>query len=280
MTGPPPGAVGWRRLRAWSPAPSIRASFALHGLGAVVVAAQPQAWPQVLGVLAFNHALLTCCMHPRSAILGPNMTRLPAADRAQVALTFDDGPDPDVTPRVLDILESYGAKASFFVIGSKAARCPALLRDIVARGHTVENHTQNHPNGFAFGGPRILWREVDQAQRTIVDACGQAPRFFRAPMGLRNPFMDPVLSMAGLSLVAWTRRGYDTVRHQPTWVLDRLSRSLAARDILLLHDGNSARDANGIPIVLTVLPRLLERIAAQNLSAVSLAAIPPSTAAR
>jgi peptidoglycan/xylan/chitin deacetylase (PgdA/CDA1 family) len=262
-------------LRGWSPAPVPQASLWLHGLGALAVAAQPQLWPQVLCLLACNHALLTALMHPRGGMLGPNMVRLPETLPHAIALTFDDGPDPEVTPRVLDLLDLQGAKASFFVIGERAQRHKALLRDMLRRGHTVENHSHRHPATFACRGPWALHREVAMAQRIIADATGVVPRFFRAPMGLRNPLLDPVLAAEGLSLVSWTRRGYDTRQGDSRLVLNRLARGLAGRDILLLHDGSAARDPAGSAVVLTVLPKLLDRIAAAGLSAASLAAVMP-----
>jgi peptidoglycan/xylan/chitin deacetylase (PgdA/CDA1 family) len=263
-------------LRNWRPAPLPRASLWLHGAGAAAVAVQPGLWPQVLGLLACNHALLAALMHPRGRLLGPNLVRLPEA--GAVALTFDDGPDPEVTPRVLDLLDAAGARASFFVIGARAERHPALLREILARGHGVENHSQTHPAGFAAHGLWALRREVGRAQDTIAGITGIAPRWFRAPMGLRSPLLDPVLSGQGLRLVSWTRRGYDARRRDPQRVLRSLAGGLAGGDILLLHDGNAARDSRGHPIVLSVLPPLLARIRAAGLTAVSLAPAPAGPA--
>lgn len=270
MEGPLTEAAALK-LRRWSPSPVMRGTLWLHGAGLLGLLIHPPAWPWVLGILAANHLLLTGFMHPRCAMLGPNLRRLPAGQGC-VVLTFDDGPHPEVTPRVLDILDAHGAKASFFVIGRRAAQHPALLREIVRRGHGVENHTQRHSHAFAWMGPWRQLREITQAQRAIAEACGHTPRFFRAPMGLRNPLLAPVLHLAGLSLVSWTRRGYDTRRRDPDRILRRLTRQLADGDILLLHDGSSARDADGQPVVLTVLPRLLERIAAAGLMAASLTA--------
>jgi len=260
------------KLRRWSPSPVLRASLWLHALGAVTILAHWPLWPLVLALLGGNHLLLTAGMHPRGAMLGPNLRRLPpaGATRGRVVLTFDDGPHPDVTPRVLDILEAHGATASFFVIGRLAALHPALLREIIGRGHDVENHTQRHSYAFACMGPWRQAREIREAQRAVADACGRAPRFFRAPMGLRNPLLAPVLHLGGLSLVSWTRRGYDTRLSDRHRILRRLTRNLADGDILLLHDGSSALDAAGEPVVLAVLPELLERIAAAGLSASSL----------
>lgn len=269
----------WRRLRRWSPSPAIRLSLAAHGLATAAVVVAPQIWPQVLAGLAANHVALSCGMLPRSCMLGRNLRRLPATRDGQVALTFDDGPDPEVTPQVLDILDSSGAKASFFVIGERAERHPGLLREMLRRGHGVENHTHRHPAAFACHGPVRQWREIHRAQRAIEDACGQAPRFFRAPMGLRNPLLEPALAAEDLQLVSWTRRGLDTLRQEPETILARLTRGLAAGDILLLHDGASARDGQGRPLVLQVLPELLRRIAAAGLRATSLAGEPAPAAA-
>ncbi len=273
MPPAPFAAAGrWRGLLAWTPSPVIRASLGLHAGGLLAMAAEPGCWPGALSAIAANHLALTGCMHPRSGLLGPVLTRLPGAE-PRVALTFDDGPDPEVTPRVLDLLDAWGARASFFVIGERAARHPALLREMLRRGHGIENHTHRHPLGFAAWGPGAMLREIETAQAAIADACGEAPRCFRPPAGLRSPLLDPVLSLAGLSLVAWTRRGYDAVSPHPGRVLARLSRGLGPGDVLLLHDGRSARGYPGPSVALEVLPALLARIAGAGLSAV---ALPPA----
>ena len=115
-------------------------------------------------------------------------------------------------------------------------------------------------------------RELGAAQARLADITGIAPRFFRAPAGLRNPFLAPLLERLDLQLVSWTRRGFDTVRSEPERVLARLATGLGAGDILLLHDGNAARTAAGQPVVLDVLPALLERCKAAGLRAVTLPA--------
>ncbi len=233
----------------------------------------PARWPWCLGLLAANHlALGAAGMAPRTRLLGPNLTRLPPgrARRGEVALTFDDGPDPAVTPLLLDLLDRHGARASFFVIGRRAARHPALLRDMVGRGHTVENHSHRHSAGFAAYPMPLLARDLAAAQAAIADATGRLPRYFRAPMGLRSPLLHPVLCRLGLRQVSWTRRGLDTRCGEPGRVLARLADGLAGGSILLLHDGNAARTEAGQPVVLAVLPALLARISAAGLRAVAL----------
>lgn len=257
----------------WKPAPALKASVALHGAVALGTLAAPAAWPWALGALAANHAVLTLAgLLPRSTLLGPNLTRLPdaAAARHEIALTFDDGPDPDITPRVLDLLDDAGVRASFFCIGWRARKNPALCREIVARGHRVENHGDSHSWAFSAFGPGRMKADIAAAQATLADISGQAPRFFRPTAGLRNPFLDPVLATLDLRLATWTRRAYDTREGRPDVVLGRLTRTLGAGDILLLHDGHAARTPDGQPVVLAALPPLLRTLAEQELKPVRL----------
>jgi peptidoglycan/xylan/chitin deacetylase (PgdA/CDA1 family) len=187
-----------------------------------------------------------------------------------VAITIDDGPDPDITPRVLALLDEHDVKATFFCIGERVLRHPELARDMVRRGHTIENHSQRHLHHFSLLGPRGLAREIGRAQDSIAAVTGVAPRFFRAPAGLRNPLLEPVLARFGLQLASWTRRGFDTVNHDADVVLGKLTRRLSAGDILLLHDGHAGRTRAGEPVVFEVLPRLLAAVAAAKLRPITL----------
>lgn len=255
--------------------PLLQASFGLHAAALVLPWFVAGAWPWAVGALVANHAVLTAAgLWPRSSLLGPNITRLPAASaaRGEVALTIDDGPDPEVTPQVLDLLDRFGARASFFVIGERAAKHPALVAQMLARGHSVQNHSQRHRHHFSLLGPAGFRRELEAAQAQLQALTGERPRFFRAPAGLRNPFLQPVLQRLGLRLTSWTRRGFDTRETDAQRVLARLVDGLAAGDILLLHDGHAARGATGTPVVLEVLPALLERLRAAGLKPVTLPA--------
>lgn len=240
--------------------PALRASAWLHvaALGGAV--AYPAAWPLAAGVVVADHlALAAAGLWPRSRLLGPNRTRLTAASQArrEIAITLDDGPDPEVTPKVLRLLDEFGAKASFFVVGERLTAHLELGREILRRGHTLENHSHTHRNDFSLLAPARIGRELRAAQEAIAAAGGEA-RYFRAPAGLRNPFLDGQLRRQGLQLVSWTRRGFDTVSRDARRVEARLVRGLAAGDILLLHDGHAARTLAGTPLVLEVLPALLE----------------------
>jgi len=259
----------------WKPTPTVKLSIATHAAAGLGMLAAPAVWPWALGAVALNQALLTTAgLLPRTTLLGANINRLPAAAvaRREIVLTIDDGPDPEVTPRVLDQLDAAGAKASFFCIGRYARLYPALCREIVARGHSVENHGDSHSWIFATFGWRRMLADISAAQATLADTTGQAPRFFRPTAGLRNPLLDPVLARLDLRLATWTRRPYDTQDGNPQHILDRLTRNLAAGDILLLHDGHAAPTATGEPVILAVLPTLLKTLADAGLQPVTLPA--------
>jgi peptidoglycan/xylan/chitin deacetylase (PgdA/CDA1 family) len=251
----------------------VKASIACHAGAGVAVAADPALWPWALGAVALNHGVISVTgLLPRSTWLGENMRRLPSASaaRGEVSITIDDGPDPAVTPAVLDLLDSLGARATFFCIAQRAAAHPGLTREIMRRGHSVQNHSDVHRHNFSLLGWRGYTNEIGSAQQRLADVTGMLPRFFRAPAGLRNPFLAPVLQRLDLTLVSWTRRGFDTVRRDPQQVLQRLSDGLAAGDIVLLHDGHAARTSAGRPVILDVLPALVQRVANAGLRTVTL----------
>lgn len=260
-------------MGSWRPSPTLKASAIVHAGALASLLLEPGTWPAAAGALAANHALLTAAgLLPRSTLLGPNLTRLPAAAaaRGEVVISIDDGPDPEVTPRVLDQLDAARAHASFFCIGQRATAHPGLVRDIIARGHTIENHSEHHWKRFSTLGPGAMAREISAAQASLAALTGRPPRYFRAPAGLRNPFLDPVLAPLELQLASWTRRAYDTRNGDPASVLARLTKGLAGGDILLLHDGNAARTPAGEAVILEVLPALLARIRAAGLTPVCL----------
>jgi len=264
--------------RRWTPAPLLYASAAVHLAAATAAVVRPGAWPWALSAVVANHVGLAAAgLWPRSQLLGPNLVRLPEQSGASagIAITIDDGPDPAVTPHVLSQLAEYRAQATFFCVGERVLRHADLAREIVSRGHCVENHSQRHRHNFSLLGPRVMSDEISRAQDSILRATGVSPRFFRAPAGLRNPFLDPILTRLQLRLASWTRRGFDTVNANADAVYRRLAGPLQGGDILLLHDGNAARSRSGRPVILEVLPRLLDAMAALELRPVTLrSAIP------
>lgn len=250
--------------------PFVWASAALHAAAVPALVSFPSAWPWVVGTLVADHlTVLAGGLRPKSPLLGPNVVRDRAAvGRGEIALTFDDGPDPKTTPAVLALLAERGVRASFFCVGRRVLDDVGLAREIAARGHRIENHSHTHPASFFFHGPARLTGEIARCQDAVASAVGRVPRYFRAPAGIRGPLLFSVLARHGLRLAAWTRRGFDTVSSDPDAVLGRLVRNLRAGDILLLHDAapTCARRA----VALDVLPRLLDAVEAAGLRAAPL----------
>ena len=259
-------------MNRWRPPPFSAAALTLHAAVPPWLLLAPADWPQALAAVAGSHALLAlAALWPRNQVLGPNITHLPGRPPGVLSLSFDDGPDPDVTPLVLDLLDRHGARASFFMIGARAAMHPALVREVVRRGHEVENHTMRHRPSFACLGMAGQRQELTEGQAVLTRLSGRPPRLARAPAGIRSPLTDPVLHSLGLRHAAWSRRGLDTRTRDPGVVLRRLATGLREGDVLLLHDGNSARTAAGRPVVLETLAPLLRLLDARGLRSVPLA---------
>jgi peptidoglycan/xylan/chitin deacetylase (PgdA/CDA1 family) len=259
--------------KAWRPSPFLLIQLLLHCMALLLLVVWPQEWGWAVAMLLFSHlTMMIAGLLPRSTWMGANLVRLPtsAVERCEVSITIDDGPDPQVTPQVLEILARHGVSATFFCIGTRANAHPDLCRAIVAAGHRIENHGGRHPTLCSLSGPAGWRREILDGQQTLQRITGQAPHFYRAVAGLRNIFLDPVLHVAGLQLASWTRRGFDTRERDPQKVLARLTRQLNAGDILLMHDGNAARTLTGEALIVVVLPRLLEVIRQRGLRPVTL----------
>lgn len=272
------GETPVRRPRSPRPGPLVRLSWYLHAGVALTALARPRRWRPLLKTLLVNHAALSVAgLLPRSSLLCPNLTRLPDPGDDQVALTFDDGPDPHLTPQVLARLEAGGHRATFFCIGERAIVYQRVLREVVARGHRVENHTFSHPRSFAFSLRRSLDREVGRSQEVLARLTGRPPAWFRAPAGVQNPLLEACLARHGLRLASWTRRGLDTIDPDPRRILRRITRNLQPGDVLVLHDGREQLAARTELPVLEVLPPLLERLEEAGLTSVPLPEPAPET---
>lgn len=158
-------------------------------------------------------------------------------DRSALALTFDDGPNPSITPALLDLLDHHGAKATFFLIGRFAAAEPGLVREIAARGHAIGNHTHTHPN-LAFLSLARLHGQLQECDDAIATILGRPPAWMRPPFGARSPVLNNVVRQRGGSGVAmWSKWGRDWFPQPSAPVIQRLAR-VEGGDILLLHDGD------------------------------------------
>lgn len=167
---------------------------------------------------------------------GPVVTRFETAER-EVWITIDDGPSPAHTGIILDILERFDARATFFVIGAKAEKHPHLITEILTRGHTLANHTFTHPRTtFWCAGPAKIRRETDLCAATLRTTPERRAQLFRAPTGMKNFFLHPALRGRGLHLIGWSVRGLDTVKRDAVSVADRIEKRVKPGAIVLLHE--------------------------------------------
>jgi peptidoglycan-N-acetylglucosamine deacetylase len=184
-----------------------------------------------------------------------------------VALTFDDGPSPETTPKILDLLDRAGAKATFFVIGRKAERYPAIVSDIVARGHAVGIHGFAHDRLFSLRSLSYVREDLKRARDLLEEITGTRPTLFRPPIGHSNPRMARVVQELDLVVVGWTIRSLDGIGGARAEAVERrVIPRLADGEIVLLHDAAEREDF--VPASIAALPRILDAMESRNLRGV------------
>lgn len=195
-----------------------------------------------------------------------------------LVLTFDDGPDPAWTPKVLDALDRAGVKATFFLIGRKVEKYPDVARAIAERGHTIGLHSFRHDRLMSFRRAGTWRRDLLRGLRAIEAATGRSTRLFRPPIGHTNPSAAGVLRELGLVTVGWSVSGRDGVSAKPDAVAARVERGLEDGAIVLLHDAAEREDRD--PAGVLALPRILASIRKKGLDIVPLEAWLPVPARR
>ena len=191
-------------------------------------------------------------IHKRSQLFGPTLHQTDSAGK--LAITFDDGPNPTVTPKLMDLLARHNAKATFFLVGKFVRECPDLVKEMAARGHTLGNHTDTHPNLF-FCGREETQQELAHCTKAIVEATWESPRWFRPPFGFRSPWLGDIVQHHGMRTVMWSLLPGDWRAKPLDWLVDHMKpiaaharenlpnkgkekSPTAAGDILCLHDGD------------------------------------------
>lgn len=227
----------------------------------------PAGAPALVGAWAALHAaFLWTLLRPGGTLYAPGVSH---GDRAgdSVALTFDDGPRGDETRALLDLLGEEGIRASFFVVGRRAAADPEVIRRIVADGHALGNHTQTHPASWAAAGRLRVMREVGEAQETLGAITGRSPEWFRPPMGHKNVYLREALAAHNLRMVTWSTRSWDTVVRRPALLARRILARARGGEIILLHEGLAGKEG---PVALDLTRRLARGLRERRLSPVGL----------
>ncbi len=198
--------------------------------------------------------------HPRSRIFCPVVSRLAPTDARRIALTFDDGPTPGVTERVLELLAQRDMHATFFVIGQHAKNHPDLLRKIKASGHDLANHTFDHHRHGLFRHGRYWQNQIQRTNDAIISATGRKPVCFRPPMGFKSPAINRAARDAGHEIVTWTRRAFDGRPTTSTAIKARLVGRIKPGDIVLIHDGHEPSRPRDLSPMIDALPAVLDSI--------------------
>ena len=240
-----------------------------HALLAASLAA-PSAASIAAGGLwaACQAAILGGLLRPRSRLFCANVWS-GGSRKSRVALTFDDGPHPEDTPAVLEILEAARVRATFFLVGSKVRAHPALARRLAERGHEIGVHSDTHPWWFSMAGPGRTRREVGDAVAAIEEHAGVRPRRFRPPMGHKNIFLCDALRASGLDMVTWSVRPFDTVRRSPERIRDIVVARSRPGSIILMHEGVRRQPGRPSPPV-GALAGIIEGLRDRGLEPVSL----------
>ncbi len=246
--------LGWVTLLGFA--------LALWAWADVLVGRQP-GWPEAIGVGLFAFALVVASAHLGSQGFLPALVRGPA-DRRQVGLSFDDGPDPSTTPEVLATLATFGAHATFFVIGEKAAQHPDLLRRIAEAGHEVASHGYRH-SWRDLVTPRRAVRDLQRTTAAIEASGIDAAPFFRPPYGVAVPALAVAVRQCKVDVVGWSLRTFDAAgRGDPEARGRAVGSRAAAGDIILLHDAPQ-RPGGRPPLGPMMLEPLLQQLARRGL---------------
>jgi peptidoglycan/xylan/chitin deacetylase (PgdA/CDA1 family) len=217
-------------------------------------------WPYsrlaAIAILALSHALLLYpTLRPNVQWLGPVITHF-TTTRNELWLTIDDGPTDD-TRELLALFEAKNARVTFFVKGALARAHPELIREMLAHGHSVANHSDTHPSGsFWMLPPHVVAREIDRCNDALQTITGHAPRWFRAPVGMKNPGVHPQLARRQMRLIGWSVRAFDAVVTSVETVVRRLTPGFAPGAILVMHQGR--RGANGESLSAEMLRAVVE----------------------
>ncbi len=217
----------------------------------IVIATHVWAWIGIGLDALFIYAVFERRAPVWGRIVSRGRPRTPA-----IAITFDDGPTEPYTSQILDVLRTFGARATFFVLGARAQDAPDVVRRAAREGHEIGNHTWDHAP-LPLRMPSAMRMTIRRTSDLVQDITGLRPRVFRAPFGWRNPWLDGAARREGCEPIAWTVGVYDTDRPGVETIVSRAIEGFVDGSILLLHDGRSLDPEPDASQVVDALPRIL-----------------------
>jgi len=223
-----------------------------------MIAALGAAGIAAVGVLAHG------TWHRNSPVFGRALGRLPLRGGERLAaLTFDDGPNPDATPRILDALAATGTTATFFLLGRHVERWPELAHRVAAEGHVVGNHGWHHRK-LHTQSPASVRRDLELGTAAIIGATGVRPEVFRAPHGFRAPWVSSIARSLGQRTIGWSLGVWDSARPGVDAIVERTVNGTRPGSILLLHDGDGYDASGDRTQTAAAVPRIIEALTARH----------------
>lgn len=228
--------------------------------------------PQLAIALALFYIALciTACFFPETNFLGPVISR-GNTGRNFVALTFDDGPAHMVTRQILDLLDKYSVRATFFVTGVNAARLPEIIGEIIARGHTIGNHSFHHYPFLMLKSSKVIYQDIRTVQE-ILRKMGVNTVAFRPPVGIVNPRLAPILQKLNMYCLTFSCRAVDFGNRRVKNISRKILQKVKADDIILLHDVPPRR-VDDQELLLKEIENLLSGLKARGLEVVPLSTL-------
>ncbi len=255
-----------KKLPFWSPAKITGITFLFFA--AVVFFINSL----LAAAVAFFYIVLcvAASFFPRSNFFLPVISR-GNTGKNMVALTFDDGPAQPTTRQILELLDKYSVKATFFVSGANALKHPEIIREIIARGHTIGNHSFNHNPFLMLGSYNYLYQEIFRAQE-VLEKMGVNALAFRPPVGIISPKLPLVMDKLGMFCVTFNCRAFDAGNRRIKNLGSRILKKVKADDIILLHDVPS-RSEEGNAIILSEIESVLQGLITRGLKIVPLSTL-------
>jgi len=220
--------------------------------GALIFTSAWPWWSLMIVLILYSSILILGSIFIQLNFYTKSLTKL--KDKNSILLSFDDGPHELSTPKFLDLLDKYHAKAAFFMIGTQVEKHSEIVKEIFDRGHIIGNHSYSHSHWFDIFSVNKMLGEVEETNDLIERTIGEKPLYFRPPFGVTNPRIHRLIERSGMKSVAWSYRSYDGGKRSKDKIIRDVKKKIKGGEILLFHDNR----AQTLEILEEILPWLDE----------------------